>query len=105
MLRLVVPKKVHSVITKPVFKEISQNIKILSCVEIRQILVKLVEDFWVFWAQMKVRDQMNQSTFSKDFRVGAESVSRASWRTRRISLTFATPLIRMMAWDSKSTIV
>ena len=42
---------------------------------------------------------MNQDTFSKDFRAG-ESVSRASWRTRRISLTFATSLIRMMAWDS-----
>ena len=56
MLRLGVPKKVDGVITKPVFKEISQNIKILSRVEIREILAKLIEDFWVFRAQMKVRD-------------------------------------------------
>ena len=55
-LRRTVSEKVDGVITKPVLEEISQNIKIIFGLEIGKILAKLVEDFRVFRAQMKVRD-------------------------------------------------
>ena len=93
------------VITKPVFKEISQNIKIIFDLEVGKIPLKMVEDLRVVRAQMEVGDQVDQNAFSKVFGIGNKMGSLASWRTRCISLTFATLLIRTTAWDSKSTIV
>ena len=99
------PEKVHRVLTQPVLEEISKNIKIISGLEAGKIPLEMLEDLWVVWAQMEVGDQVDQDAFLKVFGIGNKMGPLASWRTRCISLTFATPLIRTMAWDSKSTIV
>ena len=98
-------EKVHGVITQPVLEEISKDIKIISGLEVGKIPLEMLEDLRVVRAQMEVGDQVDQDAFSKVFGIGNKMGPLASWRTRSISLPFATPLIRTMAWDSKSTIV